>query len=116
MRREVDCDTFYCTWRDCVKSFNRRDSLGKFFQYPKLSPFLSLVRHLRVHVNVRPFKCERCGTVSYLRLWIRLTKRPSLSYDPIIYAFICYAIRVSSPLHVLSVASHLAAKTCAIGT
>ena len=30
VRREVDCDTFYCTWRDCVKSFNRRDSLGKF--------------------------------------------------------------------------------------
>jgi len=45
VRREEECETFYCTWIDCIKHFNRRDSL---------------VRHLRVHVNVRPFKCERC--------------------------------------------------------
>lgn len=47
LRREEEIETFYCTWKDCTKHFNRRDSL---------------VRHLRVHVNVRPFRCERCDT------------------------------------------------------
>ena len=29
VKREEECETFYCTWRDCIKHFNRRDSLGE---------------------------------------------------------------------------------------
>ncbi|CAG5108341.1 Oidioi.mRNA.OKI2018_I69.chr1.g3749.t1.cds [Oikopleura dioica] len=45
VRRDQECDYFFCPWQECPKFFNRRDSL---------------VRHLRVHVDVRSFQCEKC--------------------------------------------------------